>query len=282
MKAFITLLSTLLITVFQFTASAQKQEVLLIGTFHFANPNLDAVKTIDFDILANQPQIELENIANKVKAFNPDQIFVEWPANEQASLDSLYQMYIKGTFQNYIKQKYQHSKQFSSFNEDETFQLAFRAGKKAGLNTIYGMDYQMSLPFDTVMKAIETAKQTELMEEINQFMKVSADKANLQRKTMGLTQILLQMNTPEYRANNAGFYLKALNKAGSKESFVGAYSVSEWYRRNLYMYSLVQKLTKSTDKKIVILLGAGHVSMIKQFIELENKFKVIELKDILK
>ncbi|MGA9651029.1 DUF5694 domain-containing protein, partial [Pedobacter sp.] len=66
------------------------------------------------------------------------------------------------------------------------------------------------------------------------------------------------------------------------ESFAGAFSVSEWYRRNLYMYSLVQKITLSTDKKIVILLGAGHISMIKEFIELENKFKIVELKDVLK
>ncbi|MFD2288713.1 hypothetical protein GJU39_05355 [Pedobacter petrophilus] len=283
MKTATKILFTLIcLFIFQFTAFAQKQEVLLIGTFHFANPNLDAVQTIDFNILGDQSQKELENITNQIKKFNPDQIFVEWPATDQEKLDSLYQMYVNGNYQSYIKEKYQHTKQFASYNEDETFQLAFRAGKKTGLGKIYGIDYQMSLPFDTVMKAIESAKQTDLMNDISLFLKISTDEANLQRKTLGVTEIILNMNTPEFRAKNAGFYLQTINKAGSKESFAGAYSVSEWYRRNLYMYSLVQKLTKSTDKRIVILLGAGHAAMIKQFIALENKFKIVELKDLLK
>jgi len=275
------LLFTIILISLQSKSFAQKQEVLIIGSFHFNNPNFDAIKTEAFNVLADKPQQELEAITEKIKKFNPDKIFVEWDFDKQGELDSLYQLYVKGSYNKYIE-KYKSTDQFAFYNENEMFQLAFRAGKKTGLNKIYGIDYFVSLPFDTVMNSIKKAKQIDLKNEIDNFVKKSAEESNLKRKTLGLTQLLLDLNTESSRNANAGFYLRSLNKAGSNESFAGAFSVSEWYRRNLYMYSLVQKITLSTDKKIVILLGAGHISMIKEFIELENKFKIVELKDVLK
>lgn len=275
------LLFTIILISLQFKSFAQKQEVLLIGTFHFNNPNFDAIKTEAFNVLTDKPQQELENITEKIKKFNPDKIFIEWDFDKQSELDSLYQLYLNNNYNKYIE-KYKGTEQFAFYNENEMFQLAFRAGKKTGLSKIYGIDYFVDLPFDTVMNSIKKAKQTDLKYEIDSYVKKSGEESNLKRKTMGLTQLMLDLNTESARNINAGFYLKSLNKAGSNESFAGAFSVSEWYRRNLYMYSLVQKITQSTDKKIVILLGAGHISMIKDFIELENKFKIVELKDVLK
>ena len=275
------LLFTIILISLQSKSFAQKQEVLIIGSFHFNNPNFDAIKTEAFNVLADKPQQELEAITEKIKKFNPDKIFVEWDFDKQGELDSLYQLYVKGSYNKYIE-KYKSTDQFAFYNENEMFQLAFRAGKKSGLNKIYGIDYFVSLPFDTVMNSIKKAKQIDLKNEIDNFVKKSAEESNLKRKSLGLTQLLLDLNTESSRNANAGFYLRSLNKAGGNESFAGAFSVSEWYRRNLYMYSLVQKITLSTDKKIVILLGAGHISMIKEFIELENKFKIVELKDVLK
>ncbi|WP_421944526.1 DUF5694 domain-containing protein [Pedobacter sp.] len=269
-------------TISQFKLFAQKQEVLLIGTFHYNNPNFDVIKTDAFNVLGEKSQKELEFIAEKIKKFNPDKIFTEWNFNKQEKLDSLYRLYVDGSYQDFINKKYKSTEQFAFYNENEIFQLAFRAAKKSKLASVYGIDHFVDLPFDTVMNSIQSAKQSDLMTEINDFIKKTAEEANIKRKTMSLTQLTLDLNTPEARNKNAGFYLRALNKAGSKESFAGAYSVSEWYRRNLYMYSLVQKITESKDKKIVILLGSGHISMIKEFIALEDKFKIVELKDIIK
>nr|WP_199156296.1 DUF5694 domain-containing protein [Pedobacter sp. ASV2] len=275
------LLITALSLYFPLKAQEQK-EVLLIGTFHFSNPNVDAIKTDAFNVLGSKPQQELENITDKIKAFGPDKIFIEWEYDKQAELDSLYQLYINGTYNKYINSKYKGTNQYAMYNEFEGFQLAFRAGKKAGLKNIYGIDYPFDLPFDSVMTAMQAAKQTTLIKEIDSMFKAAGKVENLKRKTMGLTDLILDKNTEESRRENAGFYLQMLNKAGAKNNFAGAYLVSEWYRRNLYMYSLIQKITQSTDKKIAILLGSGHIAMLKQFIDVEGKFKVVELKEVLK
>lgn len=44
---------------------------------------------------------------------------------------------------------------------------------------------------------------------------------------------------------------------------------------------MIQKATAPQDQRIMILLGSGHVSMFKKFIDDEQIFKVVELKDLL-
>ena len=72
------------------------------------------------------------------------------------------------------------------------------------------------------------------------------------------------------------------NQAGKKDNFIGAYLASEWYKRNLYMYSLIQKSTSLKDDKIMILAGASHIGMFKDFIDKNPEWRTKELKEIMK
>lgn len=260
----------------------KKKQILLIGTFHFSNPGADAVKTEDFDVTTKTAQQDLENISKQIKKFNPSRIFVEWEYNDQNHLDSLYQLYQHGQYESYITQHYTNKNQYNLYSQNETFQLAFRAAKKTGINQVDGMDYPLSMPFDTVMNAIQAAKQDDVMAEITAYTSGMAKEANLKRKTMGLTDLLLDLNTVASRKRNSSFYLQTLNRAGKIDNFGGAYSVSEWYKRNLYMYSLFQKKLQAKDERVVILLGAGHAAFIQKLIEDEGKYEIVELKDIMK
>ena len=286
MKKLIALIivNTLFISAFQSKVVAQtqkKKQILLIGTFHFNNPGADAVKLDDFDVTTVAAQQELEKIASQIKKFNPNQIFVEWEYNDQQKLDSLYQLYQHNQYSNYVNQKYKNTGAYDLYAKNEIFQLAFRAAKKSGIKQVKGIDYPLPMPFDTVMNAIKEAKQDNIMSEISSYISTLERESNLNRKTMGLTSLLLDLNTESSRKRNSSFYLKALNRAGKIDNFAGVFSVSEWYKRNLYMYSLVQKQIEAADQRAVILLGAGHVAIIKNLIEEEGVYEVIELKDVM-
>ena len=136
------------------------QEVLLIGTFHYHNPGADVAKTKSFDILNETSQLELEQISNSIKAYNPSKIFVEWPYDEQKELDSLYQLY--------KEDKYFSNDSLSAFYlKNEIFQLAFRVAKKNNLEKVYAMDYRgTEFPYQKVMNDIESNNQAEHKEEI--------------------------------------------------------------------------------------------------------------------
>ncbi|GAB3232276.1 hypothetical protein GCM10027346_19400 [Hymenobacter seoulensis] len=75
----------LLAMVFAATGFAQTKpaDLLLIGTFHFDNPGLDISKINTLDVLSPKVQTELETISGRIAAFQPDKVFVEWPADAQ-------------------------------------------------------------------------------------------------------------------------------------------------------------------------------------------------------
>lgn len=280
-KALLLLLSFFIVS--QSWAQTKPTELLLLGTFHFHNPGADLVKVKTFDVMTPKVQAELETITDKINQFHPDKIFVEWPWDNQQALDEAYAQYLNGKYDDYLKRKYATLAAREASLRSETVQLAFRAGKKAKLTKIYAFDYpNISLPFDTVMKSMAAAHQDALLTSIATLMKSNEAEENKKRETYTLTQLLLDANTPQRLAANKSAYIEKFNRAGSPNNFSGALMVSEWYRRNLYMYSLLQKTVVPTDTKVLVLLGAGHAAIIEDFAEHDSAFKLTALQDVLK
>lgn len=263
-------------------AQSKKSDILLLGTFHFDNPGADLAKVRTFDVMTPKVQAELEKVTQKISVFHPDKIFVEWAWDDQAGLDELYKAYLGGQYEQYVTAKYdKNSRDF--YLKSEIIQLAFRAGKKTKLTRIHALDYRkVPLPFDSVMNAMKAANQTALMQKVQGVTKQIETTQNKKIETYTLTQLLLDTNTNEELAFNKSLYIDLLNRAGKTDNFAGAFLVSEWYRRNLYMYSLVQKNMTAQDSKALILVGSGHAAMIKEFIEADQQFRLKSLKEVLK
>ncbi len=261
---------------------SKPSEVLLVGTFHFHNPGADVAKFKDFDILAPKAQAELDAMATKIAAFKPTKLFVEWPYNEQPALDSLYQAYLGPDYARYIATRYS-KRQANYYLKNEIVQLAFRAGKKAKAPRMYALDYgQTSFPFDSVKQAMQQAGQQPLLLKMDAMFKRIETSTNQKLATYSLPALMLDFNLPANLTENKQLYLDILNRAGRTDNFAGAYLVSEWYRRNLYMYSLVQKTLGSSGERAMVLVGAGHAAMMREFIGLDSQLRLVELKTVLK
>ncbi|QYS85746.1 hypothetical protein JJC03_11325 [Flavobacterium oreochromis] len=52
---------------------------------------------------------------------------------------------------------------------------------------------------------------------------------------------MLKLNSHVNRKFDLGSYISLFNLVGKTQDFTSANFVAEWYRRNLLMYSLVQK-----------------------------------------
>lgn len=259
--------------------ATKQKEVLLIGTFHFNNPGADIAKTDKFDVLSENSQKELENISNQIKNYSPDKIFVEWDYDDNITLNSLFSLYIDNEYFDFVDKNYPKS---TFYKENEIFQLAFRAAKLSSHKKIYGIDIQTEFPFDSLLSSLEKAKQIELKDKILKRIKDFEQIDNENRKKYTLTKLILECNEQSNRNFDLGSYITMFNAAGENNDFTGPNLVANWYKRNLLMYSFVQKLTETNDTKIVVLLGAGHIALFKHFIDLDENFKVVELKDILK
>ena len=255
--------------------SIAQKEALLIGTFHYNNPGADVAKTKSFDILSKDSQNELENIAQRIKTYNPTKIFVEWPYDEQSELDSLYHLYRKN--------QYFSMDSLSDFYvKNEIFQLAFRAAHANNMENIYGIDYATSFPFKEVMKAIEEANQTELMSKIQDgIAKFTVEFDTKIEEGASLVELTSYLNTPKMRKFSNHFHNNLMLLAGDTDDFSGPLLTSEWYKRNLYMWSLVQKNTMHGDERIMILVGASHAAMFELFIKENEDWKVKEFLEIM-
>jgi hypothetical protein len=244
-------------------AQSKKKQILLIGTFHFENPGLDVAQVNTFNVMTNKSQKELESITDKIKKFGPDKIFVEWNYEKQDKLDKFFAKNTDSLFHN---------------DADELVQLAIRSAKKLGHEKLFAIDYNKTeFPYDSLVKGMQKANQLDLIKKNKDRILAREKSENLKIAKYSLTELLIDCN-----ATNVKWYLETANKAGKTDNFVGAYLVSEWYRRNLYMYSLIQKLTENKDTKIMVLLGAGHTAMLREFIKYDSNFEIVELKDILK
>ena len=258
------------------TVSPNTKEVLLIGTFHFNNPGADVAKTKSFDILNEKSQNELEDLAAKIYEYKPDQIFVEWDYEQQPVLDSLYTLYLNDS--HFIKEN-----KDPFYQKNEIFQLAFRCARKLGMKNLVAMDYRNTeFPFDSLMTVISKNNQTDIQKRIlGSIEKFTVDFDNMIESGSSLTDLLLYINTPELRIKSNDLHSRIPLLAGEKENFIGPYLAAEWYRRNLYMWSLIQKQTSGEDDRIMVLVGGGHAAMFESFIADDPQWTILELSSLL-
>ncbi|NVO31325.1 DUF5694 domain-containing protein [Hymenobacter lapidiphilus] len=264
-------------------AQSKPAELLLIGSFHFHNPGADVAKMADVDVLTPKAQADLETITSQIAAFGPQKVFVEWEQKGQAELDELYARYRSGQYESYIRGRYTKPSTLNFYLKNEIIQLAFRTAKKANLPRVYGLDYvNTSFPYDSVRQSIKVAGQTALQQNLDAIFR--AFEADFARKaqTFTLRQLLLDFNTPASLTANKGMYLEVFNRAGAVDNFVGAFLVSEWYRRNLYMYAILQKTVAPTDERVMVLVGAGHAAMLRDFVPYDQRFRLKEVHEVIR
>ncbi len=249
-----------------------KVNALLIGTFHFANfnpkNNGDILQINIPDIFTDENQRELEHISQAIVDFNPDKIFVEYRYTKQHRLDSIYDTFIPANYK--------------EASRNEIVQLGFRVGKILKHKRLYAIDYRTDFPYDSLITQMKKAKQFNLIKKDSlELERIETFENKLFASGKTLSEILFHQNTNKRRKEDLNWYLSVANQGGNKNNFVGAYLASEWYRRNLYMYALIQKSLKEEDHKIMILGGSSHIGMFKDFIDKNPEWKTTELEELL-
>lgn len=252
--------------------SKTKLEVLLVGTFHFANfnpeNNGDLVSVAVPDVLLDKHQKELERITEAISKFNPDKVFLEYRHEKQRRLDS--------SFSTFDPKDYQKK------SRNELVQLGFRVAKNLDHKRVYAIDVRTDFPYDSLVTEMQKAKQFDLLEKDSlELVAIESFENEMFASDKTLSEMLFYQNDGKRRKEDLNWYLSVANQGGAKDNFVGAYLASEWYRRNLYMYSLIQKKIEPEDERIMILAGASHIGMFKDFMDKNPEWKSVELQELM-
>lgn len=224
-----------------------RAEVLVLGTYHMANPGHDIFNTKADDVLTPKRQQEIAQLAEVLKKFAPTKVAIE---------ADVYSQRAPKEYADYLVGKY-------TLSRNEIDQIGYRVAREMGHKAIYPVDVDGEFPFQRVInyaKASGKSKELEAMEsEIGAMVKAQND--FLLSHTV--LETLLYMNTDAMAADGVGFYFREAH-FGEPGDWAGADLVADWYRRNIRIYSNVVRLIDSPNERILVIYGSGHLGWLRQ------------------
>lgn len=240
--------------------SKEPIKVMIVGTYHFANPGLDIVKTNIDDVLLPKRQTEIQQVLDGLAQFKPTKIAVErngdaFPNNALPS----YQQFLS---------------QDTVSNRNEITQIGFRLAKKMHHKEVFGIDVDGEFPFnDVVAYANKNGLEKEIqliLDEVKMKGVIFDEKV----KKMSVNQILRDLNSPKEIKNEHQWYMK-LFRFGAKDVQAGANVLSNWTKRNIEICARLVQQAQPGDR-IVVLYGAGHNYLLRQCVSELSGWELVE------
>ncbi|RYZ17308.1 MAG: hypothetical protein EOO16_24405 [Chitinophagaceae bacterium] len=248
-------------------------KVLLLGTFHFAYPNLDSHKTDSsrfVDVLSAQRQRELEELAAVIARFRPTRVYVE--SDKPAFHDSLFAEYRAGRYKP---------------TRNEIYQVGYRVAKAGGLNKVYTVDadniaydYSKRLPMIDSLWTARVPVDSARDQYWDSRYKKLYNAGDSVETTLTMLENFLLMAEPKVLQRMHGHYLASgFNSAGNE----GPDALSIWwYNRNLRIFNNILQTRPGAEDRILVLFGNGHMPILKHCFQSSPEFEVVELKSLLR
>lgn len=228
------------------TAAPRPIEVMVVGTFHFANPGLDYRNVKVDDVLAPARQREIEAVVAALARFRPTLVGLE---GRDAPTLADYARYRAGTL---------------APSRDESVQLGFRLARRTGA-AVRGMDTPMSLPFDPALAYAAAHGQQAFIDRVTAVSDANVAAQESTLKTRGIAATLRLLNDPAAAMSVHGLYRQMLAVGGGAEQ-PGLDATATWYRRNLAICANLLQAARPGDR-VVVMFGAGHLTLLRQCIE---------------
>ena len=254
-----------------------KPTVMILGTYHMDNPEADAVNFEADDVLTAKRQRELQQLIEQLARFNPTKIAVEADTSLDAEVNAEYQDYLNGVYQP---------------GRSEGDQVSFPLAQKMQHPKIYCVDwFQRANEEETVDVEVfaKTHNQSGLLEKADAMVQAMAKEPLTTlteiQKTGSVIDILRFLNREEtlrvlHEINTLPQF--TLAQIGVADQYVGLDWLLDWYERNLKIFVNLTRITESINERVLLMIGAGHVFLVQQFLEdsgdyiIESPLKYLE------
>lgn len=237
-----------------------RAEVLVLGTYHMANPGRDIFNTQADDVLAPKRQAEIAQLIEVLKRFNPTKIAIESSDDRRPK-----------QYADYLAGKHELSR-----NEIE--QIGFRLAKELGHKTIHPVDVDGEFPWPRLVKyARATGREKELdalMAEVGGMVK----RQNEYLASHTILETLLLLNSDAKVAEDLGYYFREA-QFGEPYDWAGADLVADWFRRNMRIYTNVTGLVESPNERVLVIYGSGHLGWLQWAFESNPKLRLRKLRE---
>lgn len=242
-----------------------KTQIMTLGVFHFAYPNLDAVKTEkrnQISVLEEPYQSEIISICKAIEKFKPTLIAIEVTPNKQHRIDSLFSLYKSDKF---------------TLEKNEIYQLGFRIGRNLNLPTIYcvndwGRHYAN---IETIFKdSIRSAN-------LDNYYSHSPDSIYEHSKTSKqvtsiINELVEQNNLKRIKENLSVYLLNPFKYEEQSGDFTGVdFETGRWFNRNLRIFRNIQRIAHKPEDRILLIIGSGHLNLLNLFFDVSKEFDLV-------
>lgn len=244
-------------------ATKTKAQVLILGVYHFDNPNRDYLKTRVDDHLAVQRQRQIVEVVELLARYKPTKIALE--AIDEAELQRKYEAYLKG----------EHA-----LTAGERDQLGFRLAEKLGHRRVHAIDSKLDMDVASVVAAARTNGDRAFLEF---FQNAMGELQAFERRKGDMTvrEILISLNEPERIARGRDDYMQ-LARVRDADRYVGADALAAWYQRNFRIFTNLVRAIDSPCDRVLLIMGSSHAAILREAVQSSPDLQLVEANDYLK
>ena len=246
----------------------EKSQIMILGSYHMNNPGQDVHNLEADDVLAEKRQKEIRQFVELLATFKPTKIAIErkWQTESDTLAQERYASYLKGAYE---------------LNRGEDQQIGFRLAKLLGHKRIYCIDAPGKFDFNKMVSYANENGQGAFFEKANAWMQVFIKEEAEFLASHTVAEVLLRFNDPKMIKESHTIYVGML-QIGKGKDYPGAELVSDWYERNLRIFSNLTRMTNPTGDRVLVIFGAGHAPILRELVDYHPDYELVELGDYVK
>ncbi len=232
------------------TAWAQsdaRPEILVLGTYHMANPGRDVVNMQADDVLSPKRQQEIAQLVEVLKKFHPTKVAIEADIGSERAQQE---------YSDYVAGKY-------TLSRNETNQIGYRLAKELGHHTVYPVDVEGDFPWGHLIKYAKANGRAEKFDAMSGSMGTEVKQQGDFLQSHTVLEMFEYINSDARVAKDVAFYFAAV-PYGDPMDYAGPDLLAAWYQRNIRIYNNIVRMIESPNDRILVIYGAGHLGWLQQ------------------
>ena len=245
---------------------ADRSPILILGSYHMANPGLDGIPFDADDPLSDRRQVENEALVRRLADFRPAKVMIEAPYASSDQQDR-YRAYVAGEYR---------------LGRSEIDQIAFRLAALAGLGTVHPIDFPMmmsGLTYDE-LEWPAPAPLEDSAEDTTAPPDPTEEEQRLRQSTV--SEYLLFLNNHERWLPDHLAYMAMFEPDRETPAiYERADRLTNWYKRNFRMWANVVRKTERPADRVFLLVGSGHLAILRTLAQDMPGFCLVEPQEYL-
>ncbi len=243
--------------------SDARPEILVLGTYHMANPGHDIYNMRADDVQSPARQQQIAELREVLKRFHPTKIAIEADVGSQR---------VGREYSDYLAGKY-------TLSANEIDQIGYRLAKELGHRAVYPVDVDGDFP---MLRVINYAKANGRKEKLDAIGARTAARVKTEDdflRSHTVLEMLEYMNSDSLVTKAVAEYF-AMVPFGEPWEYAGPDLLASWYQRNIRIYRNIVALIDSPSERILVIYGAGHLGWLRQDVTNDATVKLRKLGDL--